>query len=536
MSAAESGRSGLSISPQDLIDIVRRRWWVFLLPVVVIFVLALAVVMRLPATYLSSGTILIEGQQIPDSLVKTTVDGDAKERIGVVRRLVMTRENLLGIIDTFNLFPQERTRLSDGELIGRLRSGISIQTLSSPGSKKSKSVAFSVSYESSSPDTAYAVADELVRLFLAENFRTRTERASETTAFLSNEADNLKAELDQIEAGIAEYKQRHADALPEHLKLHMDMLERVQTGLDDLQLEIKSAQDELRFLDVEKAAVTAGMDAEGVAILTPGQELTKAESELRRLQGLYSDKHPDVRRQRAIVASLENKVQQELSEQSSMSEEERQLLESADGNIDVARIEARMKSVRERIDTLEGRAVELEQKQLSLEEIVLRTPEVQRGLAILTRDYENTEKKFKEVTSKAMEARMAQALEEDEQAERFTVIDPPVRPDAPYKPNRKKLLLLAFVAACVIGAGVVFILEMLDRKIRGPRGVERLLGETPLIVIPYVTVETDSDALKVYRQRALLASIGLGISLLVLMHFFFMPMTTVVRRLLGMEG
>jgi polysaccharide chain length determinant protein (PEP-CTERM system associated) len=528
--AANSG--GLPFTPADVVDIVRRRWWSFLWPSVLLCCLASALILRVPSVYLATGTILVEGQQIPDSLVKTTVDGDANERIGIVRRLVMTRENLLGIIRKFDLFPEQRGVLSESQLIGRFRAGIEIETLSRPGSRNNRSIPFRVSYEARSAEEAFNVTQELVRLFLSENFRTRTERASETTDFLSKEADVLKADLDAIESEIAAYKQKHADALPEHLKLHMDMLERTQEGLRDTKLDIKSAMDELRFLEVEKAAVASGMGDEEDA-LTPAQELARAQTELTRLLGMFSDRHPDVRSQRRLIARLEAQVKQEMGSDGSVSAEDRALLEAADGSIDVARVEAQMRSVRERIETLRQREVELQAKQEELEGIVLRTPEVQRGLAILTRDYENTEDKFKEVTGKEMQARLALSLEEEEQAERFTVIDPPVLPDSPSKPNRKKLFIFAVLAAGIVGAAWVFVLEMLDRKIRSAISLQRIVGAAPLVTIPMVERGAADNSGSRYQRLALGASAGTVVLLLTAIHFMFMPLNSVLARLLG---
>jgi succinoglycan biosynthesis transport protein ExoP len=529
----DSGNGGgLPFTPADVVDIVRRRWWSFLWPSVLLCCLATGLIMRLPSVYLATGTILVEGQQIPDSLVKTTVDGDANERIAIVRRLVMTREKLLGIIEKFDLFSEQRGALSESQLLGRFRAHIKIETLSRPGSRNNKSIPFRVSYEAGSAEEAFDVTQELVRLFLSENFRTRTERASETTDFLSKEADALKADLDTIESEIAAYKQEHADALPEHLKLHMDMLERTQEGLRDTRLDIKSSMDELRFLEIEKAAVASGISDDETQ-LTPAQELARAETELTRLLGRFSDRHPDVKNQRRVIDRLRTQLEPQASSDAAVSPEERALLEAADGSIDLARVEAQMKSVRERIETLRQREVELEVKQQDLEGIVLRTPEVQRGLAILTRDYESTEDKFKEVTDKEMQARLALSLEEGEQAERFTVIDPPVLPDSPYKPNRKKLFILAVFAAGLVGAAWVFVLEMLDRKIRSAMSLQRIVGMPPLVTIPMVEPVEPGQGSRRYQMLALSVSAGTAMLLLAVMYFAYMPLTSVLARLLA---
>ena len=75
-----------------------RSWWS-----------GLAIAALWPATYLSEGKILVQSQQIPTELVRPTVTNAAQERIQVIEQRMMTRENLLAIVDKFQLFPTKRS-------------------------------------------------------------------------------------------------------------------------------------------------------------------------------------------------------------------------------------------------------------------------------------------------------------------------------------------------------------------------------------------------------------------------------------------
>ncbi|PWG67315.1 lipopolysaccharide biosynthesis protein, partial [Enterobacter mori] len=77
--------------------------------------------------YQSTGTILVESQQISPELVSTNNTSFADERIEVIRQRVMPRENLLRIIDKYNLFPDKR--FSDSDKIDHMRSAIVVETL-----------------------------------------------------------------------------------------------------------------------------------------------------------------------------------------------------------------------------------------------------------------------------------------------------------------------------------------------------------------------------------------------------------------------
>jgi len=59
-------------------------------------------------------------------------------------------------------------------------------------------------------------------------------------------------------------------------------------------------------------------------------------------------------------------------------------------------------------------------------------------MADLLRDQETARRKYEEIRSKQMSAQVAENLEDEQKAERFTLLEPPLAPDVPIKPNRKK--------------------------------------------------------------------------------------------------
>jgi len=82
---------------QDLKGVVRsvfrRRKKSFFIPFLLIFLIAGGVAFMLPPIYLSQSTVLIEGQQIPEDFVKTTITTYVEERLQVIQQQVMGRTN-----------------------------------------------------------------------------------------------------------------------------------------------------------------------------------------------------------------------------------------------------------------------------------------------------------------------------------------------------------------------------------------------------------------------------------------------------------
>ena len=520
------------------------------MPFVAIAASAVVVSLWIPPVYESEGTILIESQQIPDDLIRSTVTSYADERIQVIQQLVMTRENLLRIIEKYDVFGERRQDLTVSEQVDLMRQRISIKTVAGDVSRRRSrtTIAFTVGYEDPAAQRAFAVANELVTLFLEENVKTRTARASETTDFLSSEADRLKRALEEIEEQIANYKQEYGDALPEHLDLHMSMLERTEAAIKQAELDVKAARDSYRFLEIERSAITSGLAASGdpEARLSPSQELARAEAELTRLRGRYTAQHPALRRQVALVERLraaqaeppgESEGEGDAADPGASGESaEGAAAALPSGSIELARVEARMNSVNDRIDALEQRVAQLTERRSELEGIIIQTPQVQRALTSLTRDYENTLKKYKEIQGKEMEARLAESLEAGRKAERFSLIEPPVKPDRPTKPNRRKIALLGTVLAGAAAGAFVVLLEMLDHRVRGANAVTRLFGDRPLVSIPYIVTTAEQRRRRRLQWGAAGGTVVAGVLLLLGMHLFYLPLDMLAIKVMARLG
>src|SRR5689334_6427517 len=92
----------------EYLDTFRRRKLPMLWTMTTLFLLVAAVVLLWPSSYRSTATILIEEQEIPPDLVRSTVSSYADQRIQVISQQVMTRANLMQIIDKYKLYDSYR--------------------------------------------------------------------------------------------------------------------------------------------------------------------------------------------------------------------------------------------------------------------------------------------------------------------------------------------------------------------------------------------------------------------------------------------
>jgi polysaccharide biosynthesis transport protein len=514
------------LSLNDYLSILKRRWVQMLVVFSLILFAAIATAVLLPPTYQSTGTILVESQQIPPDLVKATVTSFADERIAVIKQRVMTRDNLFRIIQKYRLYPDDVDTQTTSTLIDNMRDSISVELLSADvqGVKGGKAtIAFKVGFEYVKPEIAHKVANEIVTLFLDENVKARTERATETTEFLTQELDRLKVELEGVENKVATFKQQHANSLPEHLDMHMGMLQRADSDIKELDREYKSTQEELRYLDVELTSAKSSAKANTTEV-TAISELDKAKAELERSLVLYKETHPTIRALKRKIETLEKASVAPVEAKTNTTDIATDLV--------IAKIQAQMEAAKVRLNSLAEQKRGMQSKVSQLQAQVSQSPQVERGLFTLMRDYENAKSKYEEVKSKQVNAKIAENLESENKAERFSMLEPPIFPDKPTKPNRKKIIALGIVVGLAGAVALITLLEALDKRVRGVESLTALINMRPLVVVPYITTQAELKRKKYLIKYILMAVIILILLTLVIIHFAVMPLDLLIVKLM----
>ncbi len=146
---------------------------------------------------------------------------------------------------------------------------------------------------------------------------------------------------------------------------------------------------------------------------------------------------------------------------------------------------------------------------------------------------QNKEESVKQDLNKARQTlligRRGERLEEDMQSERFEVIEQPVLPQEPVKPNRKKILALCFALSIVAGFGGVFAIESYDKTIRGT--VDLPIPPRFVVAIPYISTREEMDRART-RLKILAGEVVVTLVVsLVLMHWFMMPLDLLFEKL-----
>ena len=163
-------------SLRDYMAIFHRRRTLIVLAGGFLLGLSLAVAFLWPAVYRSMATILVEEQEIPSELVHSTVTSYADQRIETIKQQVMSRTTLWKVVEQYNLYPNLRKTSPVEEIVKQFTKDIAVEVISANVVDKrtqqptKATIAFTVAYQSNSPDLAQKVANELTSLFFGREF------------------------------------------------------------------------------------------------------------------------------------------------------------------------------------------------------------------------------------------------------------------------------------------------------------------------------------------------------------------------------
>jgi succinoglycan biosynthesis transport protein ExoP len=549
-------------------------------------VLAILLAMLLPATYRSTATILIEQQEIPQELVRSVITSFADQRVQVISQRVMTTQNLLGLIDRYGLYPKIRQREPREALLKRMREDIGMKMISADvidprsGRPTQATIAFSVSYQSRTPDLALKVANELTTLYLNENLNSRTQLSQQTASFFSEESARQAARIAELDKTLATFKEKHRDDLPELAQLNIQSSERTELELRDAENKVGALDSQRVLLDAQLAQINPTLQVfsdSGQRVMGPEDRLKVAKSQLAGAKARYAPGHPDIVNAQREVDGLEAEVNgddqtderiRQLSEAKAQLAKDRE--KYSEDHPDVVRLRHEVQSLEAAVNAedaagskraagnhadnpvyiqvkgqIDAMVVErntavlrrdsLRAKLDDYEKRLAKSPEVEREYHELARDLESAQTKYQEILAKQTEAQVSENLESERKGERFTMIEPPQMPEEPISPNRLLIVMLGLFVSVALGVGAAAAHEALDASVRGPNDIRQLLQVPTLASIPNIVTAAD----RLRRQRFKRFSWGGGVATVILLlctiHFWVRPLdvlwVVVLRRL-----
>jgi uncharacterized protein involved in exopolysaccharide biosynthesis len=498
----------------------------------------------------------------------------------------MTTQNLLSLIDRYKLYPDIRESKPREVLLQTMRNDISMRMISADvidprsGRPMQATIAFSVNYQSHSPDLAVKVANDLTSLYLNENLTSRSQMAEQTSSFFAEEAARQQARIAELDKKLSDFKQKNEDRLPENQQLNIQVSERTEMDLRDAENRIAAIDSQRVLLEAQLAEINPTMQVysdTGLRVMNTEDRLKALKSQLAGYKARYAPDHPDIINAEREVEGLEKQVKADdgTSDVARQLEDAKAQLARAQEKYapehpDVVRLTHQVQSLqatvaaapatskaRERthadnppfiqvkgqLDALDvdheaaiKKRDDLRAKLDDYERRLAQEPAVERQYRELARDLESAQLKYQEIRSKETEVQVSQNLESEHKGERFTMIEPPLPPEKPISPNRFLILVMGFVLSLGAGVGVAMLRDALDLSIRGVQDIRSMLNVPPLAAVPLIATRAEirrHRRVVMYSwQGAIISLIGLAAAI----HFLVRPLDVVWVSLLRRFG
>jgi len=486
-----------------------RRLPIFMLVAMVISVISFGVAVSLPPSYVSQARFLLESSQIPNALAPPTVNTPAREQLQLIEQRVLNRATLLDIARRLNVLP-DQDKMTPDEIYAAMRD----QTTISPSLSKGGAAILTVRFEARSGRQAAAVMNEYMAVIQREDVESRTGRAGQTLDFFQQEVDRLNAELAKASAKLIEFKNANSDALPDGQAYRLGQ----QTILQE---RIAQSDRDIATLKTQRTRLIDIFNTTGQVQGIPGVQLTPEQKQLEDLrrqltaaQAVYAPSHPKIKVMEGQIKQLESVVAQQVG----------------NAPAGASPLDLQLADIDARVSALEEQKTQTQETLDKLNDAINRTAANGVQLAALERDYSNIQTQYNAAVTRVAEASTGERIEVLSRGQRLTVLEQPVVPNAPTKPNRVLLAGGGTAFGILAGLGLIVLIELLNSAPRRPEAIVRKLGITPLGTLPYLQSHGEQR-----RRRIMNIAVTLAIIILVplavwAIHTYYMPLDLLAQK------
>jgi chain length determinant protein EpsF len=308
----------------------------------------------------------------------------------------------------------------------------------------------SITFSSNDRKYSAAVANAFARAYLETSLEMRTEPSRAAATWFEGQLKALRADVMQAQTRLTAYQKKTGVIGTDRADIEYTRLAELSTALSGARNGALEA--EARYRQAREAASTAGAAAElpevlsNPYIITVKTALQGAEGRLEDLSRELGKNHPQYQRAALEVQTLRERLNGET----------KKLIASL-GNA-AAQAKKREQEL--------GAAVVAQQQR------IVQTRDASVEMAVLTRDLESAQRAY----DGAMQRYIATKVESRARQTNLALLTPAVEPVEAAAPRIGLISGLSVLIGLLLAAGIVYLLEMTDRRVRSRNDLEQKLA------------------------------------------------------------
>lgn len=499
-----------SASPLDVeryIDIIRRRHFLFLILLLLGWATVWGASWLMAPRYKSSTLILVQPPSMPKNYVMPNVSDNLQDQIQSITQQITSRTRLLQIINRLNLYDDNHHALSPDQKVATMVKDIEIELVRDPQNQTID--AFRVSYMAPNPHVAQQVTGELTNLFINETSTVRQQQSQDTTQFLQSQLQIARSDLAEQDAKVRAFQMAHEGSLPTQQASNLQILSGLQSQLQNEQDALNAARQQRVYhqsmIDQYRALAATPRAANGApAELTAiDQQLDTLRSKLVDLRSRYTDQYPEVEAVESEIAKAEKTRDQAMASITKKGNTTNQAsgpssAETTDPALNASwlQMQSQLKADEIEISDREQAITSLKSRIGDYQSRLNDEPAVAQQLADLTRGYQQSQDNYNDLLKKVSDSQMATNMEQMQEGERFTMIDPPSLPIKPDSPNRIKMCGAGIGAGLGLGILAVGLLEFLDDRLHSDKDIGKMLPTSVISEVPEILSSVEEKRIR----------------------------------------
>jgi len=489
-----TNESGMQV---DLLGGLKRRGYMASVTAGGITLLVYWIAMGLPNEYTASAVLLVEPQAVSEQLVEAGASSiDLTERLNLMTAEILSRTRLSKIIEKLQLYKELEADMTREEIVDFMRSQTSVRPVLpelTRGMRKLEEPeinTFQIFFTSDSAKTAADVAQRLANDFIQEHISDRVKMTQTSLEFISAEEVRLASGIEEIDAALADIKEKHEASLPENLASTQRTLERNLSDRRYAQRQLDTAKSDLSFWEHQFRAAQAMGRGDERDPFSPTRRIQALQLEMKEMIARgFTERHPDMISLKAEVESNRRGLRE--AEARAESAEEPELLSFTEQSAaaEMQRAELKVTAFQQEIDRINESVEELRAN-------IAGTPRVAEQMETLERQHKHLSQSLLSFSNLRFEAAVQADMERRQLGERFRILESAIPPREISSPNRRVILILGLIFGLTIGVVVGVIAEGTDPSFHQERDLQSSVGIPVLAVIPAISFDEDLE-----RQR-----------------------------------
>ena len=438
---------------QQFLLALRGRLPVFLALFAGTVAAAIVVTLLLPRTYVASASVLVDNR---DEQSLSNPGQPVREQTGYMQTqmdVIQSQRVARRVVENLKLADDPATRAAFGRsgAHGSIEDWIASALRTQVHVDSSQSSVIQISYAARSPQTAARLANAFAAAYMDVTLRLRTEPTKQAAAWFDDQLKGLRADLERAQARLADFQKRHGIlATDERVDVENARLAELSTQALTAQNATYDAQSRASQARLKGAIASLPEVLSNPLIQTLKGQLLTAEAKLQELSTRLGPRHPEYIQQKTEVDALRARLNGEMHKV-------------------VASQESAERQNRMHADELQ-RALEAQRAKVA----ALRDARAQSF--VLVRDVDTAQKAYEA----ALQRYLVNKVESGAQQTNVSMLNAATEPSRPAKPKVPLNIALGVIVGLMLGMGAVFLLELLDRRVRSTADLEAGV-EAPLL-------------------------------------------------------